>query len=189
MIKAVIFDCFGVFYIDPVFAYMRSPQSPAKTSSALHALDKQAAQGNLTKSQFIDQAAVLLQRDKGAIEQEFFHRAAPNTKLANYVRSLRPIYKTALLSNIGSDMMDGFFSPKEYEQLFDEVILSGAVKLAKPDAAIFKLACQRLDVALHEAVMVDDMESNCVATQQLGMKAICYKNFEQASRDLARLLA
>lgn len=41
MIKALIFDCFGVFYTDPVFAYMRDPQTPLEKANALHALDEE----------------------------------------------------------------------------------------------------------------------------------------------------
>jgi hypothetical protein len=57
MIKALIFDCFGAFYLDPVFAYMRDPQTPKLDGEALHDLDKQAAVGELSKQGFVKQAA------------------------------------------------------------------------------------------------------------------------------------
>lgn len=59
MIKAIIFDCFGLFYVDPVFAYMRDSATPLEKAKALHDLDKQAARGTLTKQGFVEQASVL----------------------------------------------------------------------------------------------------------------------------------
>lgn len=72
MTKALIFDCFGVFYVDPVFAYMRDPQTPPEKAKALHALDEQAARGTLSKNGFVVQAAELLDISPADAEQRFF---------------------------------------------------------------------------------------------------------------------
>lgn len=72
MIRAIIFDCFGVFYADPVFAYMRNPQTPPEKAHALHSLDKQAARGVLNKAGFVSQAAELLGRSAPEVERQFF---------------------------------------------------------------------------------------------------------------------
>jgi FMN phosphatase YigB (HAD superfamily) len=140
MIRALIFDCFGVFFTDPVFAYMRDPQTPPEKAEALHALDEQAARGTLAKTGFIKQAAGLLARPEKEIERQFFHGFDRNQQLLDFVQQARKQYKIALLSNIGGDMMDDFFSPSDRQALFDVVILSGDVKMAKPDPEIFELA-------------------------------------------------
>jgi HAD superfamily hydrolase (TIGR01509 family) len=85
-------------------------------------------------------------------------------------------------------MMEGFFSHSDYAKLFDEVVLSGAVGIAKPVPAIFELTCKRLGVELNEAVMIDDMQSTVDFVRTLGMKGICYKDFEQFSSELETLL-
>jgi FMN phosphatase YigB (HAD superfamily) len=188
MIRAIIFDCFGVFYPDPVFAYMRDPHSPPETARALHELDWQAARGNLTKVGFVEQAAALLHLSPTIIEQRFFQGRDRNQALLGYVQNLRPQYKIALLSNIGGDMMEGFFTSAEREQLFDTTVLSGDVGIAKPDQEIFALTCRRLGVTLLEAVMIDDVESNCEATRSFGMQAIGYKDFEQLKAELEQSL-
>ncbi|MCX6805870.1 MAG: HAD-IA family hydrolase, partial [Patescibacteria group bacterium] len=58
----------------------------------------------------------------------------------------------------------------------------------KPDPAIFELTCKRLGVELNEAVMIDDMQSTVDFVRTLGMKGICYKDFEQFSSELETLL-
>lgn len=189
MIKALIFDCFGVFYADPLFAYMRDPQTPAEKAKALHALDEQAARGTLSKNDFVAQAAELLNISTINAEQRFFQSNERNDRLVEYVKELRKSYKVAMLSNIGGDMMDGFFAPQERQDLFDTAILSGDVKMAKPDKAIFELTCRRLGVELHEAIMIDDMQSTCDIVKTYDMQSVCYKDFEQCKNDLRALLS
>jgi|GEM_PF-385960 len=188
MIKALVFDCFGVFYTDPVFAYMRDPQTSPEKAKALHSLDEQAARGTLSKNDFVTQTAELLSIPTVDAEQRFFHSDARNEQLMSFVKELRTSYKVAMLSNIGGDMMDGFFTPQERQELFDTVVLSGDIKMAKPDKAIFELTCQRLGVELHEAIMIDDMQSTCDIVKTYGMKSVCYKDFEQCKNDLHALL-
>lgn len=188
MVKALIFDCFGVFYPDPVFAFMRDPQTPETDSEALHELDKQAAVGKLSKGQFIEQAAKITGQSIVETEQRFFKGTDFNKKLSEFIPMIRNQYSTALLSNIGADMMDDFFSQDDYTKYFDEVVLSGAVGIAKPDPAIFELTCQRLGVELNEAVMIDDMQSTVDFVKTLGMQSICYKDFDQFMSELETLL-
>lgn len=184
MIKAIIFDCFGVFYVDPVFAYMRDPATPPDKAEALHSLDEQAARGTLSKQGFVDQASVLLGITSEAAEQRFFQSSGRDERLVALVRQLRQHYKIGLLSNIGADMMDSFFSPAERNELFDVAILSGEVKMAKPDKEIFELTCQRLGVELSEAVMIDDQQSTCDIVKTYGMQSVCYEDFDQAIAEL-----
>jgi len=88
------------------------------------------------------------------------------------------------LSNIGGDMMNGFFTEEEYKKLFDLVVLTGNEKFAKPDKEIFALVCERLNVAPQEVVMIDDVSKNCEAAKNIEMQAICYKNFPQFQKEL-----
>jgi HAD superfamily hydrolase (TIGR01509 family) len=188
MIKALIFDCFGVFYTDPVFTYMRDPATPKEKAEALHSIDEQAVRGTLDKAGFVTQAASIVGITEHEAEQRFFHSTKRNEQLVSLIKELRQTYKIGMLSNIGGDMMDGFFTLQEQKKLFDVVILSGDVRMAKPDQAIFEFACKRLGVELNEAVMIDDMQSTCDIVKTFGMQSVCYKNFEQCSVDLATLI-
>jgi FMN phosphatase YigB (HAD superfamily) len=69
----------------------------------------------------------------------FFQGANRNQELLDFAQQLRKQYKIALLTNIGSDMMDGFFTKAERARFFDSAVLSGEVKMAKPDSKIFEL--------------------------------------------------
>ena len=188
MIKALIFDCFGVFYVDPVFARMRSPGTSPQIASTLHELDEAAAEGEINKRGFEEGATTLLHEDTAAVEDEFFKSTGRNQVLLDFTQELRGHYKIALLSNIGTDMMDGFFTPEERRELFDAVVLSGEVGYTKPDPEIFKLVCGKLGVLPAEAVMIDDVESNVDAAKRLGMQGVCYKDFTQLKIALDAIL-
>ena len=187
MIRALIFDCFGLFYPDPVLAYTNDPSTPPPIANALDSLEEQGDLGKISKMEFVAQAAALLNITLADAEQRFFHSDMRNEQVVVFVQQLRKNYKVAMLSNVGGDMMDGFFSPRQRRQLFDEVVLSGDVHMAKPDKAIFELICQRLGVELREAVMIDDRQKNCDMAKSFGMRSICYQSFEQLSADLAAL--
>jgi epoxide hydrolase-like predicted phosphatase len=187
MIRALIFDSFGLFYTDPVLAYTHDPSTPPPIAIALDSLEEQGDLGKISKNEFVAQAASLLSISLADAEQRFFHSDMHNEQVVLFVQQLRKNYKVAMLSNIGGDMMDGFFSPRQRRQLFDEVVLSGDVHLAKPDKAIFELICQRLGVKLREAVMIDDRRSNCDMAKSIGMRSICYQSFEQLSSELVAL--
>jgi len=188
MIRALIFDCFGVFYPDPVFAYMQDPLTPPEKADALHALDEQAVRGKLSKKEFIQKAALLLNKPEDDIERQLFQRHSTNKQLVDFVKQARNTYKTALLSNVGRDIMDGFFTSDELRELFDEVILSGNEKFAKPDPEFFILACKRLGVMPEETILIDDVATYCEAAKSLGMQAICYQSFDQFSNEIHFLL-
>lgn len=86
--------------------------------------------------------------------------------------------RTGLLSNSWG------FSPYPMDALearFDDIVLSGAVGLRKPDAAIYRLAAQRLGVALSDCVFVDDLAGNVRAATKLGMVAVHHTGDDEAT--------
>jgi len=187
MIKAIIFDCFGVFYPDPVFAFMRDPQTSPEKAKALHNLDKRAAYGELSKPEFIEQAAGLLGNTHDEIEKQFFHGNKRNQSLINFAQHVRKDYKIALLSNIGGDMMDGFFSKEELINLFDVVILSGNIKMAKPDRDIFEYALNKLGVMPDETIFIDDSANHTEGAKKVGINSVLFSSSGQLKTDLTEL--
>lgn len=188
MIKAIIFDCYGVFYVDPIFTYLNDPASSPKTAKALHDLDKQLVANLISQDEFTTKAAKLLETTKDSITKQFFMPSARNMELLQYSQELRKSYKVGMLSNVGSEVMNDYFSKEEREEFFDDVVLSGDVGFAKPDPKIFELICERLGVSSKEAVMIDDLPEFCEGARTTGMSAIVYTNNRQLKTDLERLI-
>lgn len=65
-----------------------------------------------------------------------------------------------------------------------DIVVSGAEKLAKPDAAIFKLAAKRFEHAPEAMLFVDDNRANVEAARSLGWQAHHFRNADLLEADL-----
>lgn len=120
-------------------------------------------------------------------ESEFFAGDVLDMSIISYLRSLRPRFKTGLISNAWSDMRD-YLVRKKIDDTFDTLTISAEVGIAKPEAKIYHLALELAQVKANEAVFVDDMPANIEACQQIGMKGILFKDPQEAMDQLKRLL-
>lgn len=71
--------------------------------------------------------------------------------------------------------------------LFDTIVLSGEVKLAKPDPRIFELLLEQTHSRAEECLFIDDAEKNIKVAQTLGWQTIHYRSPEQLADELVRL--
>jgi HAD superfamily hydrolase (TIGR01509 family) len=122
-----------------------------------------------------------------SVRQEFFAGDTLDLDLINFLRSLRPKYRTGLLSNAWSDMREYLVSQK-IDDAFDQLIISAEVGIMKPDARIYQLALEKLGVAPAEAVFVDDFIVNVEGARAVGMYAIQFTRPEQTLEELKKLL-
>lgn len=92
--------------------------------------------------------------------------------------------RTAVLSNA-----DGLWRPpSEWDGLFDVVITSGEVGMAKPDRRIYLLAAQRLGLPPDECVFVDDLAINVRGAAAAGMVGVHHRSVQSTLEELETLL-
>ncbi|MCJ0903560.1 HAD-IA family hydrolase [Rhodococcus sp. ARC_M6] len=72
--------------------------------------------------------------------------------------------------------------------LVDDVVLSGDVEMAKPDAAIYRLAAQRLGLPPEVCVFVDDLAVNVRGAVAVGMVGVHHVDPETTIEELSILL-
>lgn len=111
-----------------------------------------------------------------------------NSELASYFASLRPRYRTGIISN-------SFVGAREREQalygfgdMTDVIIYSHEVGMSKPDPRIFALASERLGVRPEEMVFLDDVPLMVDAARQAGLQAVLFTTTQQAIADIEALL-
>jgi putative hydrolase of the HAD superfamily len=92
---------------------------------------------------------------------------------------------TAILSNMGPDVLCTMRQEFAWLAHFNQLIWSCELGIAKPDPAIYSLTCERLGVPLSEALFIDDKEENIRAAEQLGLHALQFLGITQLRRDLA----
>ncbi|SDL22365.1 2-haloacid dehalogenase [Nocardioides sp. YR527] len=80
-------------------------------------------------------------------------------------------------------------APATYDviELLGDVVVSGEVRLAKPDPAIYELVAERAGMPLDRLVFIDDSAANVAAAAALGMHAIQFTDAEQLRGDLVAL--
>jgi putative hydrolase of the HAD superfamily len=122
-----------------------------------------------------------------ALHEEWRRAQRPIDSNLVPVERLRPPYKVSVLSNADASLRARLEEDMRIKHLFDDIVCSAEVGMAKPEPEIFRLAAERLGVAPAECVFVDDWDQNIAAAQAVGMTAICYRI--DKGDDLAALLA
>ncbi len=112
------------------------------------------------------------------IEKEFLSIRV-RTTLIDYLRTLKGALRLAIVSNAQPSYTDTWRT-LGFGEIFDEMINSSEVGLAKPDPGIFALTLDRLGVAPSECAMLDDKEENVHAAESAGLRGIVYENEAQA---------
>ncbi len=75
----------------------------------------------------------------------------------------------------------------EVMALFDLVVESSIEGIRKPDPRIYRMACDRLDVAPDSTVFLDDLGINLKPAREMGMQTIKVLDEAQAIADLQRI--
>ncbi|MFN2225443.1 MAG: HAD family hydrolase [Anaerolineae bacterium] len=113
-----------------------------------------------------------------AFRQALFDDVAPDPAMVDLVRRLGRRYRLGLLSNTPAREPGPLLRRHGLEGLFDVVILSAAVGLAKPDPAIYHLALERLGTAPAATIFVDDYEPNVAAACELGLHGLHFSGYD-----------
>ena len=189
MIRGIIFDCFGVLYLDASrHFYEHHVPDYERLRPELMNLNKAYDYGLLSQDELDQAVSDLTGLGLPFVSEHIQGVHRRNQQLLDYAQTLRPQYKIGMLSNIGIGAMDTFFTSTERKELFDAVVLSGEESLTKPHPRIFELTAERLGLQPHECVMIGDIEENCSGADAAGMKAILYQSNAQVKAELKKLL-
>lgn len=134
-------------------------------------------------------AAIALLGEERAKEVLASYEAAErplNPDMLSLVQRLRANgYKTGIISNTIPGMMDRLRENMPHLiPMFDVMIGSGDLKIAKPDPAIFHHALEQAGVDAGAAVFTDDVKSYADAAQSVGMHGFHFTGYDQFATDL-----
>ena len=111
-----------------------------------------------------------------------------NTEVVDYFRTLRPRYRTGILSNAAAGGVRREDARYSLGAMADVVVYSFEEGMEKPDHRIYLRTCERLGVKPERVVFLDDREDNVTAAGELGMLAVQFTDTRQAIADVeARL--
>ncbi|MGC1521092.1 MAG: HAD family phosphatase [Steroidobacteraceae bacterium] len=154
-----------------------------------------------------------VQMDKGTLgEPEVVERVAQRTGIATgelaglmeaVRKSLQPKADTLLLlkdlagrqvplyclSNMPASTFAHLRGRYDFWSAFRGIVISGEIKMMKPEREIFEHLLSRYALSASETVFVDDHAPNIEAARRLGLHTVLFKDAEQCRIDLERLLA
>jgi epoxide hydrolase-like predicted phosphatase len=125
--------------------------------------------------------------ERDELADTFFEDSVWNVELLEYARSLRPRFKTGIISDawLGTRL-----AIQDYvnEGVFDVIVYSAEEGVCKPDPEIYRRALARLGVAPHEATFVDDRLKNVEGACRVGIHAFQYTDSAGVRQEIERLI-
>ena len=187
MIKAVIFDCFGVLALRGTLSFSKIHYPDNQEKLARHKeLEDKMNRGQISYDDFISGLAENAEIDRSEVVK-YTEEYKPNKKLLEYISSeLKPKYKIGMISNAGADWILDLFG--EDKRLFDDIILSYKVGFIKPDPQIYQMSAKNLTVDEEECIFIDDILIYCQGAEAVGMSTVWYQDFNQAQAELEKIL-
>jgi epoxide hydrolase-like predicted phosphatase len=110
-----------------------------------------------------------------------------NTEMMEFILSLKPKYKTGVISDAWSGTREGMKDIINSD-IFDVIVFSAEEGVQKPDPEIYYRALTQLGIAPGEAIFVDDRERNVEGAREVGMHAVVFTDNAQAKEEIERLL-
>lgn len=188
MIKAIVYDCFGVL-VKEWLAVLAEPY-PEKVRQQLWDAVKASNMGFIDYKEGIQQMADVLGITPEALQQARKENEIKNIVLLEHIDVLRNQgYKTAILSNVSAGGITRRFTDHELTTLFDAVVESGAVGFTKPDAKAYEYVAGQVGFEVSECIMIDDREDFCAGAEMAGMSSLLYSDFATYKKELEQLLA
>ena len=92
------------------------------------------------------------------------------------------------LSNMPASTFTYLRGRYDHWSLFRGIVISGEVKLVKPDPAIFEYISGQHQLEPSETIFIDDHSPNIQAAAKLGFHTILFRGVERCIRDLNKFL-
>jgi epoxide hydrolase-like predicted phosphatase len=193
-VRAVVFDVGGVLEVNP------APGWPERWAVRLGLTADELAQridrlwsggdvGAVTLAEIERRTADALDLDDAALFELMNdawagYLGSLNRPLAEYFRSLRPRFKTAILSNSFVGAREREQDAYGFQDICDTIVYSHEVGYLKPEPAAYRIVCEALGVAPAEVLFLDDVQANVDGARAVGMRAITFLNTKQAISNL-----
>lgn len=188
MIKAVVFDCFGVLYpvVSDVY-YERHIADFNYDTNLLNELNTKIDLGLINGQEFFKGIEDATGIPANQAAKEFNEIKVLDEGMIDLVKSLKSKYQVALLSNAGEGELD-CLKRDNISGLFETITASYEVGVVKPDKKIFMLCAKSLKCNPADCLFIDDGIKNVEGAKQAGMSSIQFKNTEQLKADLKQIL-
>ncbi|HEX3398356.1 MAG TPA: HAD family phosphatase [Steroidobacteraceae bacterium] len=198
VVRNVIFDLGGVVLdwnpdrIVSRFQPVPALQAALKAALFGHADWRMFDRGTLTESELIDRLELRVGRSKQevtAILDAVRDSLVAKPETVQLIRALHaqgtPLY---CLSNMPAAVYTHLRQRHDFWDAFSGIVISGEIKMMKPEPEVFKHLLETFDLRPEETVFVDDVLANIEGAKQMGLHTIWFKDAAQCRRELDQVL-
>jgi epoxide hydrolase-like predicted phosphatase len=151
--------------------------------------------GRMSEAEFLGAIGAQLTEQLGrpiemaGFGERYFASLTPNRRLIEYMRGLRGRgYQLAICTNNVREWEQRWRTMLPVDEIFHLVVDSAFVGSRKPEPRIYEITLERLGVPAPAALMLDDVEANCEAARELGLRAVHFRSTEQAIEEIEAAL-
>jgi len=199
VVKNVIFDLGGVvieWNPDRILdAYYTDPETRAimKKQMFQHPDWLELDRGTMHETELLERLGIRTGRPAAELNglfqavRESLHTKPETVALLEKLHARGvPLY---CLSNISSDIFKYLRERHSFWGVFRGIVISGDLKMIKPEPEIFHHLLQRYALQAGETVFIDDNAPNIEAARALGIHTVWFKNAGQCESELEAIFA
>jgi putative hydrolase of the HAD superfamily len=207
-IEVVVSDFGGVLTTPLVESFMAFQDSTGISTEALGKAMQAAAEANgenplfemergeITEVAFLEKLTDSLEPLLGhrpemhRFKEIYFEALEPNPEMIELMRELKEAgYRMAMLTNNVREWEPLWRTMLPVDEIFETVVDSGFVGCRKPESRIYALTLERIGMPAGSCLFVDDVEVNCEGARRVGMRAVHFRDNEQAIAEIRAMLA
>lgn len=203
-IEAVISDFGGVLTTPLIESFMAFQDQTGISTEVLGKAMQAAAEANggsnplfemergeITEAAFLEQLTDSLEPLLGhrpemhRFREIYFEALDPNPQMIELMRELKAAgYRMAMLTNNVREWEPLWRSMLPVDEIFETVVDSGFVGCRKPEAKVYELTLDRIEMPAESCLFIDDIEVNCEGARKAGMTAVHFQDTEQAIAEI-----
>ncbi|HEX6154302.1 MAG TPA: HAD family phosphatase [Solirubrobacterales bacterium] len=121
--------------------------------------------------------------------QKFWGALHPNEPMIELMRELKASgLKMAMLTNNVREWEPLWRAMLPVDEIFEEIVDSAFVGCRKPEARIYELTLERIEMPAEACLFIDDLAPNIEGAEAAGMRAVHFRDNEQAIAEIRAAL-
>jgi putative hydrolase of the HAD superfamily len=206
-IEAVISDFGGVLTTPLIQSFMAFQDETGITTEtlgkAMAAISEanggnplfELERGEISEERFLEQLSEGLEPMVGhrpelhRFKEIYFRALDPNQEMIELMRRLKDEgYRMAMLTNNVREWEPLWRSMLPVDEIFETVVDSAFVGCRKPESRIYAITLERIELPPRSCLFVDDVQVNCEGAERAGMRAVHFRDNEQAIAEIRAAL-
>jgi putative hydrolase of the HAD superfamily len=179
MYQTFIFDFFGVVCSEIAPFWLGRHFSNQRAIEIKKTLVHSADLGKISEAEMFSQLGEWAGISADQVRSEWNDEVRVKADVVEFLKQLKSTYPLGLLTNSPSPFVRGILDSYNLNELFNSIVVSSEIGIAKPDVRTYTRILKDLDTVAAQALFVDDNPLNVEGAAKIGLKGIVYKSLRE----------